>query len=176
MALWLIRAGRHGQQEQQFLDDNRVCLGWGGVNADLRMISTRDQLRALLRDRIPDAKERKLINGVHQIWAFTREMRVGDWFVLPSKMKREIHIGEICGGLEFGDINGDPTNYRQVKWLQKNIPRANFDQDLLYSFGALMTICRVQRNDAERRIRAMATCGWSTLQSPGATIRNTNDS
>src|SRR5262249_11185387 len=64
-------------------------------------------------------------------------------------------------------------HYRAVKWIAKDLPRSNFDQDLLYSFGAFMTICRVQRNDAEKRVRAMADAGWKaqprSLESPSAT-------
>ena len=43
---------------------------------------------------------------------------------------------------------------------QPLIPRTVFPQDLLYSFGAFMTICRIQRNDAEARVKAMAARHW----------------
>jgi restriction system protein len=42
----------------------------------------------------------------------------------------------------------------------ESIPRQNFSKDLLNSFGALMTICRIQSNNAETRIRAMREAGW----------------
>ena len=41
------------------------------------------------------------------------------------------------------------------------IPRSVFDQDLLYSFGAFMTICQVSRNDAEQRVGTLARAGWT---------------
>jgi len=47
-----------------------------------------------------------------------------------------------------------------VKWLANEVPRSVFDQDLLFSFGAFMTICEISRNDAEARLRAMARAGW----------------
>jgi restriction system protein len=47
-----------------------------------------------------------------------------------------------------------------VKWLGEAIPRAHFGQDLLYSFGAFLTICRIQRNNAEPRLVAMQANGW----------------
>jgi restriction system protein len=47
-----------------------------------------------------------------------------------------------------------------VKWIGEAVPRAHFGQDLLYSFGAFMTICRIQRNNAEARIAAMRGTGW----------------
>ena len=47
-----------------------------------------------------------------------------------------------------------------MKWIAEALPRANFGKDLLNTFGAFMTICRVQRNNAEARIAAMRTNGW----------------
>lgn len=40
---------------------------------------------------------------------------------------------------------------RAVAWEQE-VPCAAFDQDLLYSFGAFKTVCRVRRNDAKARV------------------------
>jgi len=40
------------------------------------------------------------------------------------------------------------------------VPRTHFGKDLLNTFGAFLTICRVQRNNAEARIVAMKTSGW----------------
>jgi restriction system protein len=47
-----------------------------------------------------------------------------------------------------------------VKWIGEAIPRTHFGKDLLFSFGAFMTICRVRRNDAELRLKAMRSKGW----------------
>jgi restriction system protein len=56
-----------------------------------------------------------------------------------------------------------------VKWLNTDVPRTALDQDLLYSLGAFMTVCEIKRNDAEKRIRAMAEGGWkSTAPAPPA--------
>jgi restriction system protein len=47
-----------------------------------------------------------------------------------------------------------------VQWVNLDVPRSAFDQDLLFSFGAIMTICAIKRNDAEKRVRAMAASGF----------------
>src|SRR5690606_13110592 len=60
------------------------------------------------------------------------------------------------------DLNAEVT-YRhsiKVKWLNTDVPRAAFDQDLLYSFGAFMTVCRMSKNNVESRVRAMEKLGW----------------
>ena len=51
-------------------------------------------------------------------------------------------------------------HWRPVKWIGVSVPRASFGKDLLYTFGAFLTICRVQRNNAEQRIGAMRANGW----------------
>ena len=28
MALWLVRAGKHGEYEQKFFEENRIYLAW----------------------------------------------------------------------------------------------------------------------------------------------------
>src|SRR5206468_380966 len=72
-----------------------------------------------------------------------------------------INVAETTGPYTFHP-GGAPLYFhsRTVTWVARDVPRSNFDQDLLYSFGAFMTICRIERNDAERRVRAMAAAGW----------------
>ncbi len=43
---------------------------------------------------------------------------------------------------------------RRVDWLESEIPRSRFAQDLRYSLGAFMTICEVSRNNALERVKA----------------------
>ena len=48
-----------------------------------------------------------------------------------------------------------------MKWIGENIPRSNFAQDLLFSFGSALTICRISRNNAEERLRNMEKNRWA---------------
>jgi restriction system protein len=66
-------------------------------------------------------------------------------------------------------------HWRPVKWIGEAIPRANFSQDLLYSFGAFMTICRIQRNNAESRILAMRASGWKAETISPTQVTSTSD-
>jgi len=85
---------------------------------------------------------------------------------LPLKTQPAINFAEITGDYHF-----NPTalnhfyHWRPVKWIGEAIPRSNFAQDLLYTFGAFLTICRVQRNNAEARITAMRAAGWNPRNS-----------
>jgi len=162
MALWLNRSGRHCEHEQKFLDDDRIYLTWGGLSHDLSKLSDRPALMALLEKVYPQFKKFHRVQNSGQIWAFARKMAKGDWVAVPSKRKT-IHIGEITGDYEFhADAENPYYHSRSVRWLETDIPRTNFDQDILNSLGAFTTVCQIKRNDAEARVRAMKVNGWKS--------------
>lgn len=161
MALWLVRAGQRGEHEERFLQDNRIYATWEGLDRDLSQVASREELRSVLQSVYPDWNAKRTTNYVGQLWPFAHEMAPGDWVVVPSKKKASIHFAEIVGPYAFDRTATDPYYHsRAVRWIQNDVPRSNFDQDLLYSFGAFMTICRLERNDAEERVRAMAARAW----------------
>jgi restriction system protein len=163
MALWLVRAGSGGEYENRFLDENRIYLTWEGMSADLSQVKDKAELNKLLSKFYPNAKPNAIRNFTGQVWPFAKEMKKGDWVVLPSKKKPAIHFAEIVGAYVNEPNNADPFyHYHDVRWIATDIPRSNFDQDLLYSFGAFMTICRISRNDAEKRIQEMAKNHWKS--------------
>jgi restriction system protein len=165
MSLWLFRAGRHGEFEKKFLDDRRVYITWEGLKSDLSKLKDKEGLLEILKRTYPDSKVKKLQNNASQIWPAVTKMKPGDWVVLPSKMKPALHFGELTGTYKY-DVNAqDPFyHYLDLNWFATDIPRSNFDQDLLYSFGAFMTICRIERNEAEVRVRTMANAGWKSTR------------
>lgn len=163
MALWLVRAGKYGEYEKKFLEENRIYLTWSRLSHDLAELKDREQLRVLLEEIYSDAPKRRLANNLGQIWTFSKRFESGDWIILPSKQKPAIHVAEIKGSYTFDHEGEDPFfHYREIEWIAMDVPRTNFDEDLLYSFGSLMTICKVSRNDAEKRVREMAENGWKS--------------
>jgi restriction system protein len=161
MAFWLVRAGSHGQYEQKFLDESRIYLTWDGLNDDLSKTSDRKELRALLQKVYPQNKPVVLSIWTGQIWKFAKEMKPDDLVALPSKIQPAIHIGEITSDYHSQPEGPDPFyHWRSVNWIGEAIPRANFGKDILYSMGALLTICGIHRNDAEKRVRVMRANGW----------------
>ena len=80
-------------------------------------------------------------------------MQVGDLVVLPLKTTGKIAVGRITGGYLFRDDLGDDLRHLgPVEWIRDDVPRAAFDQDLLYSFGACLTFARVRRENADQRV------------------------
>jgi restriction system protein len=161
MAVWLVRAGGHGEYQDKFLSEKRVYVTWDNLDVDLTSLPDRDALIAALEQRYPASKPKALINNASQIWPFAHEMQKGDWVVLPLKAQRAIQIGELTGDYTFESAGPSPFfHWRAVKWIGEAIPRSHFGKDLLNTFGAFMTICRVQKNQAEERLKAMRKNGW----------------
>ena len=165
MALWLVRAGRSGEYESKFLSEGRIYLTWDDLSYDLSKLSNKKELYELLNKVYPNNKAGRIRNWASQIWPMAKEMKNGDWVILPSKKKAAIHIGEITSDyINTPDAENPYYHYRTVKWFATDIPRSNFEQDILYSLGAFMTICRISRNDAEKRIKEMAKNNWKTIK------------
>lgn len=161
MQVWLIRAGSAGQYEQKFLDENRVYVTWNQLDENILKMDDRQDLVKLLERNDPDAKPAKLRNHASQIWPFAHSIQKGDWVVLPSKHQPVIYIGKITSDYQFNSEGPTPFyHWRSVDWFAMDIPRSHFSQDILYSFGAFMTICRIKRNNAAERLQAMASNNW----------------
>jgi len=171
MSLWLIRGGSHGEYESKFIEENKVFLTWGELTAtDMTSISDYDGIRVRLNQFYPNDPVRRIGNWSGQVWAFVGAMKIGDWVVLPRKSKATISICEITSNCKFQqDEDLDYRHFREIKWIATDLPRSNFDQDILYSFGAFLTICEIRRNDAEARVRAMERNNWKSLNSPIST-------
>lgn len=87
--------------------------------------------------------------------------------VLPLKTRSAIAVGKVVGPYQHRTDLGDEIRHtRPVEWLRKDLPRTAFDQDLLYSLGAFMTVCQIRRNNAEERIRAVVGGGADPGGSP----------
>lgn len=150
MNFWLVRAGSHGEQEQVALEESVVTISWNEFS-DLSNIKSREELYQVYRTIYPDSNKNKAGNEVGQIWRFINDIQVGDLVALPLKTESSIAIGKITGNYAYKVISADVRHIRPVKWL-KTLPRSAFDQDILYSLGAFMTVCKIQRNDAESRV------------------------
>lgn len=161
MTIWLVRAGSHGEYEQKFIQERRVYATWEGLSVNLADLADRSELVTAMTECYPDTKPKAILNWSSQVWPFAHGISKGDLIVLPLKTQRAVQIGEVTGNYHFEPAGPDPYfHWLPVKWIGEAVPRANFGKDLLYTFGAFMTICRVQRHNAEARISAMRANGW----------------
>jgi restriction system protein len=151
----MVRAGKIGEREEFALENNVAVIGWDEL-PDLAPVESKDRLKALMLQTYPDSKPGMIWNYVGQVWAFRGGIQAGDLIVLPLKTRSAIAIGTAKGTYQYKAANPEGARHvRPVTWLKKDIPRTSFGQDILYSFGAFMTVCQIKRNQAEERIQAV---------------------
>jgi restriction system protein len=153
MKLWTIRAGRYGEQEQSCIDNKLVTIGWNDF-PDLKKFKSREDLTTEYQRLYPSENPSRSGIRVGQIWRFANEIAINDLVALPSKTQPIIHIGKIEGEYKYEKKANEILHWRPVTWI-KDIPRVDFDQDLLYSFGSLLTFSKVSRDQAAERVMQM---------------------
>jgi restriction system protein len=152
--LWLVRLGKHGEQEAHALDTGELVLGFRV--GDLRAAKDRVAVLHLVERAYPNAKPGRQRNFAAQLNQFSNTVQDDDLAIVPLKTARKIAIGEMAGPCT-PTAAGHPM--RPVRWLKPDVPRDEFRPDLLSSFGALMTVCEISRNDALRRVEAILETG-----------------
>ena len=152
--IFLARAGRDGEDEEFALENQAAIIGWQELPS-LADAKDYDDILAIVSQHMPSLKPRAAGNYAGQLWAFTMSMKIGDIVVLPRKLTSQVALGKVTGPYQFRKINDQFRHTRPVKWIRPDVPRTAFAQDLLYSFGAFMTVCNISRNDAERRVAAV---------------------
>lgn len=152
--VWVARAGRHGEDEEAALTGGHAIIGFRNF-PDLMQFNSADQLVEYHRREIePGAPERRSRNFAQQLWTFRESMERGDVVVMPLKTRPgQIALGRVTGPYRYLQVDGAGRHTRAVEWTHPDVPRSTFRQDLLHSFGAFITVCRIQRNNAERRVQ-----------------------
>lgn len=166
--LWLVRLGKHGEQEAHALETGELVLGF--QYGDLTGAKDREAMLRIIGRAVPDANPKRHVHFAAQLNQFCNTMQVGDLAVVPLKTESKIAIGEVIGACTM-TVGGNPV--RRVRWLRPDVPRDAFRQDLLYSFGAFMTVCEITRNDALARVEAVAKAGRDPGYEAGATVSRT---
>jgi len=151
----LVRLGRDGEHEPEALDRNLLNIGFSMVS-DLSRADTRDRVLEVVRQTFPNAKPATQGNYAAQINQFVNTIAEGDLVASPLKSLGKIGIARVTG--RYRQLpDGRPA--RPIEWLTTDLPRDTFRQDLLYSFGAFMTVCEIRRNNALDRVLTVLKTG-----------------
>ena len=168
MSVWLVRAGTAGEREDTALELGIACVGWDEI-PDLAPHDSREAIASVLRSANAGASEGRLKNHARQLYAFAHRIEEGDLIVLPLKRKPSLAIGRATGPYRYReDIGAGAYHTRSVEWGNP-VPRSSFGQDLLYSFGAFLTVCQIERNNAEERIRKVLSGGVDRVEAESTT-------
>jgi restriction system protein len=154
MAVWTVKGGAKGEAEDACLTQG--LIGKGGKVPDLTSVTSRNEISALWSQAYPEMSPPQIANHVGQLWSLVKKMQKGELVVLPLKTTGTIAVGRVTGPYQHRrDLVGLLDHVRPVEWLRTDLPRDVFDKDLLFSFGAFLTVGQVQRERAEERILAV---------------------
>lgn len=151
MSLWVVRAGKYGEQEEAALIGRLVCHAWNEL-PDYSAFRSKDELRALYVQTYPAESEKQIISGLSQVWRFAREIQKGDLVALPLRTESAFEFGRITGDYQHRHVAPNVLHVRSVEWL-KRVPRSAFPKDILFSMNSALTLFKVTRNDAENRVK-----------------------
>ncbi|MEX0595004.1 MAG: hypothetical protein WD512_00780, partial [Candidatus Paceibacterota bacterium] len=170
MALWIVRAGDKGQQEEGVLKNNIIAIEWNQL-ADLSKYHDFDSLYKYYKQIHPRKTHKKKTDydkssrlKCGEVWAFLNEIQVGDLVVLPSKKSDEIYIGRINGDYKYKQFTDNIKHSRSVEWLT-NVKKSTIPKKILNSLGTGLTVFQVKKNDAENYIQNLLKEGQG-----GATV------
>ena len=144
MTVWVVKGGKYGEYEETFLSESLVGIDFS-LSQSANSFASREALQ--------ESAESK--NAADQVWRFVHDIRVGDMMVLPRKRPKVVHVGTVSGEYQYRE-DLPASHVRPVQWGSAEVPRSNFDQDLLNSMGSLATVSRVLAADAEARIARIA--------------------
>lgn len=174
MAVWLCRAGRYGQHEARFLEDNKIFYTFEEIGVSLSSFGSRKDLQEYFLKVTPNVKEQAASVYATQGWTFFQSMEPWDWVITPSKTSPGLlHFGEISGGYVF-DENAEESyrHARPVKWFAE-MYRNQFEQDIQSALGALMTICRIKQGDRiQKTVAARKSPGEQVFTLPETHVRD----
>lgn len=152
MRAWVVRAGRHGEREQQALKEGVVLVGWDQVD-DLGNTVNRDDVKVAVAAAYPDASSHWIGNVTGQLHRFRHEIAEGDLMLLPLR-SGTVAVGRVAGGYEYRPEGGGSSfpHVRRVEWLLKDVDRGRFHNDLLGSMASYLTVFELSRFGAVERI------------------------
>jgi restriction system protein len=170
MAIWGVRAGRHGDNESYAIDNNVVVIGWDDLG-DLGKCGSREQIAELMANTYKDVKPTTLPIWTGEVWAFKSRIHEGDIVVLPLKTRSAIAIGRISGPYLYREqAPAGACHQRGVTWLRTDLPRSDVDQDLLFSLGSTLTVFQLRRANAEQRLLGIAEGKRAAPPAPEAEV------
>jgi len=170
IALWVVRAGRSGEQEKAALQNNIITIGWNELD-NLSSIQDYDLLRRHYSQAYPKQTKNQVGTGSAQVWKFFREIQKDDLIAIPlksqNKSQKAIAIGQVIGDYEYKKEYGDNIRHtRSINWL-KSIPKSEFDNDFLKAFGRRHTVYKIEGAQADH--------AKTILLKQGITELNTDD-
>jgi restriction system protein len=167
LAIWIVRAGKHGEREGFAIEKSVATIGWSAI-PDLAGIATRADMAKAVTEEYPNEPPKRIQSWVGQLWRFANEIQINDLVAMPLKLSPHVCFGAITGPYKYrADFPEDARHTHEVHWMI-DVPRISIDPDLRFSLGSTLTVAKIERNNAEERFRKLvqATIDGSLTEAP----------
>ncbi len=136
--------GIHTQDDNLFLRENTIAIGWRSMGDLLLIGNSRDAFKKKYSEVYSDKTKQSIANGAGMLYRFCHEVQIGDYVVFPSKSDRMINLGIVEGDYKYDpNAHWEYVQQRKVRWL-KHLPRTAFSQGALYEIGSAMSFFAVK--------------------------------
>ncbi len=146
--MWVIRAGQSACYYDIYLENSKVYIPWDGYKMDLSKVKSRSDFRIIVEKEKETDNRTSVSNWAGQLYTFTKEIKIGDYILIPSKGSHSYCLAMTTGDYCF-DLNEKKGLYhsRKIKIIYKGIPREIFSQSVIYSLGAFRTIFKANHEE-----------------------------
>lgn len=155
--MWVVRAGDTGQEEKDALDNDLITIHYGLHNFS-SFKSKNEIINVFLKNSENENRDvNKRLQAsqyVEQIWSFLKEIKKNDIVILPIKSRQSewIAIGIVKGEYEYRNISKTIKSTRRVEWLNKEIPKKEFDEITLRFLHLPRSVFRIKSSHAIQNI------------------------
>lgn len=146
--IWVCRAGQKSIFYDYYINNSRIYLPWDGFNINLDSFRELAEFRDIVSKEKDTDNRTTISNLAVQLKAFSVDMNIGDYVLIPSQGSRKYTFAEICGEYEYDALNEKELwHSRRIHIIKADIPRDVFEKSMQYSLGAFRTIFKVHRTE-----------------------------
>jgi len=148
MTMWMVRAGRGGDQVDEFRAKGVVALA-DELLGPLPQNITKPALLHLYAEKYPEDKEASRAVWASQILRFVTEIQVGDAVLTYDPDQRVYLLGKITSAYEWlPDVVKERPHARRVQWTHE-VSRGSVSVTARNTLGAIQALFRIPAEVAE---------------------------
>jgi restriction system protein len=160
--MWMIRAGRGGDNVDDFMREGLAAFGdergLGQISAGV----TKDDLRKLYASTYPETKEGSRESWVSQLLRFISEIKVGDDAITNDRDRRRYILGKVKSDYQWLSNNAAGPHIRRVEWTHE-VPRDALSTSTKNTLGSVLTVFKVNADAAKDLVEHAAPLGALAL-------------
>ena len=146
--MWIIRAGKDSLYYDKYIENLKVYIPWDGYKVDFSSVESRTDFKNIVEKEKGTDNRASVSNWAGQLYTFVREIKPGDYVLVPSKGSHTYCLATVTGDYFFDIDEADNLFHsRKIKIIEKNIPRNIFTQSVVYALGAFRTIFKAKHED-----------------------------